>query len=142
MKKTFYTEAAYFFGVILLAIGTAFMERSDFGLSMVVAPAYVLHLKISEYLPFFTFGTAEYVWQAFLLLILVVVLRRFRRYYLFSFVTAVFYGFCLDGAIWMVAWIPYNGFLFRLLYYAGGMFICCTRLVLSMYYSSYLFILC
>ena len=40
MRRTFYTEAAYFIGLIMLALGTAFMERADFGMSMVVAPAY------------------------------------------------------------------------------------------------------
>ncbi|MBE5772279.1 MAG: hypothetical protein E7336_13050, partial [Clostridiales bacterium] len=64
MKNTFFTEAAYFLGMILLAVGTALMERADFGMSMVVAPAYILQLKISEFLPFFSFGMAEYMLQA------------------------------------------------------------------------------
>lgn len=130
MKKTFYTEAAYFFGVIILAIGTAFMERANFGMSMVVAPAYVLHLKISEYFRFFTFGMAEYVFQATLLIVLSLVLRRWKRAYLFSFVTAVLYGLCLDGAIWLVAWISYGGMVFRVIYYAGGMLLCCISIAL------------
>ena len=47
-QRTFYTELAYFLGLLILALGTAFMERSDFGVSMVVAPAYLLHRKVSE----------------------------------------------------------------------------------------------
>ena len=58
MKKTFYTEAAYFVGLFVLAIGTALMERGDFGMSMVVAPAYILHRWLVEFLPFFSFGHA------------------------------------------------------------------------------------
>lgn len=46
----FYTEAAYFIGLVTLALGTALMERADFGMSMVVAPAYLVYLKVSEYL--------------------------------------------------------------------------------------------
>ena len=46
MKKTFYSEYAYIFGILFLALGTALMEKADFGMSMVVAPAYILHLKI------------------------------------------------------------------------------------------------
>ena len=49
-KRIFYTEIAYILGLIALALGTAFMEKADFGLSMVVAPPYILHLKISEFL--------------------------------------------------------------------------------------------
>ena len=43
-KRVFYTELAYAIGITVLALGTALMERADFGMSMVVAPAYLLHL--------------------------------------------------------------------------------------------------
>ena len=43
MKKTFYCEAAYAIGLACLALSTALMATADFGLSMVVAPAYILH---------------------------------------------------------------------------------------------------
>lgn len=39
IKRVFYTELAYAIGIIVLALGTALMERADFGMSMVVAPA-------------------------------------------------------------------------------------------------------
>ena len=124
MKRTFYTEAAYFIGLILLAIGTAFMERAAFGMSMIVAPAYVVYLKISEYLPFFTFGMAEYAVQAVVLVILSLCCRRFRLRYLFSFVTAVIYGFLLDGSMALLALIPREHMALRVVFYLGGMVIC------------------
>lgn len=37
-KRVFYTELAYILGLLVLAVGTAMMERADFGMSMVVAP--------------------------------------------------------------------------------------------------------
>ena len=113
-KKLFYSEAAYPAGLVLLAISTALAERADFGLSTVVAPAYILHLKISEFLPFFTFGTAEYTLQALLLIILGIIMGRFRRSYLFSFVTAVIYGLILDVCIGMVSNIPADLFAVRI----------------------------
>lgn len=64
MKRTFYTEAAYAAGLFALALGTALMERADFGMSMVVAPAYLLHLKVSQTLGWFSFGMAEFCFQA------------------------------------------------------------------------------
>lgn len=88
-KRVFSTELAYALGIIILAIGTALMTLADFGLSMVVAPAYLLHLKVSETLPFFTFGMAEYMLQAVLLVLMSLLLRRFKLSYLFSFCTAV-----------------------------------------------------
>ena len=77
MKKTvFYTELAFFIGLALLAFGTSLTAYGDVGISMVVAPAYVLHLYISQFLPWFSFGVAEYVLQAVVLLVLILVLRK------------------------------------------------------------------
>ena len=55
-KKIFPSELAYLVGIVVLAFGSAFMEKADFGMSMVVAPAYLIHLKVSQYLPFYSFG--------------------------------------------------------------------------------------
>mgnify|MGYP003445693350 CR=1 FL=1 len=74
MKKlTFYTESAYIVGLIMLAFGTALMTRGGYGMSMVVAPAYILHLKLSEIWPFFTFGVAEYLLQAVIILLMMII---------------------------------------------------------------------
>ena len=135
-KIGFSTELAYVLGIVTLAFGTALMERANFGMSMVVAPAYLLHLKISQIYPFFTFGTAEYCFQAVLLIVMCLVLRRFRVSYLFSFVTAVFYGFTLDGCISLVTPVPGEGFAFRLLFYVLGLIVC--ALGVSMLFHTYI----
>lgn len=126
MKKkiTFSTELSYIFGLIFLAVGTAFMEASNFGVSMIVAPAYILHLKISEFLPFFSFGMAEYTLQAVLLILLIIVLRRFKVSYLFSFVTAIVYGFILDGSMMLVGLLPCNTILTRVIFWIVGFIVC------------------
>lgn len=124
MKKTFYTELAYVLGLIFVALGVAFMEKPDFGVSMVVAPAYILHLKISETYSFFTFGMAEYTLQAVLLIIMALVLRRFKLSYLFSFVTAVIYGFILDLCMLLVSYVPMENMALRITYYTLGMVLC------------------
>jgi len=129
-KPVFSTELAYFIAMIILALGTAFMEAANFGMSMVVAPAYILHLKISEFLPFFSFGMAEYFLQGVLLVLLSVILRRFRISYLFSFVTAVLYGFCLDACIAIVGFLPADGLIFRVIYYIIGMIVCSVGVAL------------
>ena len=103
MKKTFYSELSYVIGMLSLALGASLLTAADLGLSMVIAPAYILHLKISEFIPFFSFGMAEYTFQALLIVILTVALRRFKLSYLFSFVTAVIYGFLLDLFIFITA---------------------------------------
>ena len=123
-KPVFYTELAYVFGIAALAIGVALMERADFGMSMVVAPAYILHLKISQYLPFFSFGMAEYTLQLVLIIVLMLIMRKFRLSYFFSFVTAVVYGFVLDGCIDLVSFIPDGGIVSRAAFFVGGMLFC------------------
>ena len=123
-KRTLYAEAAYVLGIVILALGTALMEKAAFGMSMVVSPAYILHVKISESLPFFTFGMAEYTFQALLLVILGIVTRKFRLTFLFSFVTAVIYGFTLDGVMLLCGALPAEGIVWRILWYVLGMVIC------------------
>ncbi len=105
-KRTFYAESAYIIAVFLMAVGTALTERAALGVSMVVAPAYLLHLKVSEMFGFFSFGMAGYTLQAVLLLVMMAQLRRGRISYLFSFVTAVIFGFALDGVIAVLNLFP------------------------------------
>lgn len=124
MKKgVCYSEMAYVWGMLLLAFGTALMEKGGFGMSIVVAPAYILHLKVSQYLPFFSFGMAEYVLQAVLIVLLSLILHTFKKHYLFSFITAVIYGFLLDGMMKAVSFMP-ETFLLRVCLYVTGFIIC------------------
>ena len=124
MKRTFYTEAAYVFGIIALALGTALMEKADFGLSMVVAPAYLVYLKASEYISWFSFGMAEYCFQAFVLIILSLVLHQFKKKFLFSFITAFIYGNVLDLMLNLVNLIDSASFLGRTVFYISGLAVC------------------
>ena len=123
-KRLLYSELAYFIGIFVLALGTALMEKADFGISMVVAPAYLIHLKVSEYIPFFSFGMSEYVFQAALLIFLSLVMGKFKKSYLLSFATAFLYGTILDLAISLVALFPYAGLVWQIIFYVAGMVIC------------------
>ena len=135
-KKVFFTELAYAVGIIALAFGTALMEQADFGMSMVVVPAYVIHLKVSQYLPWYSFGMSEYVFQAVLLIAMALVMGRFRKSDLFSFLTAVIYGLVLDCSLSVVALIPAGGTAMRLLYFALGMIFCAIGV--AMLFHSYI----
>lgn len=119
-KRTFYTELCYVFGILLIALGTALTAWGDFGISMVVAPAYILHLKMSQVWPWFTFGVAEYVLQAFVLLLMICLLRRIKISYFLSFLTAIFYGLVLDGGSKLLALLPAPGLWQRLTAYICG----------------------
>ena len=135
-KRVFYTEISYILGLVIMAFAAAFTEKADFGMSMVVAPAYILHLKVSEFLPWFTFGVAEYVFQGLLIIITVLIMRKFKISYLFSFVTAVIYGTLLDGAMALISTLPENTFAFRVLWYILGTVFC--SFAVSLFFHTYL----
>lgn len=121
MKKTFYSELAYVFGLLSTALGVALMAKADFGLSMVVAPAFLIYKKLSMLLPWFSFGMAEYLFQGFLIVLTMIVLRKFKLSYFFSFVTVVIYGFILDGFVFLTGFIPAEIIFVRVLCFVFGM---------------------
>lgn len=135
-KRVFYTEISYILGLVIMAFGAAFTEKADFGMSMVVAPAYILHLKISQFLPWFSFGISEYFFQGLLILVTVAVMRKFKLSYLFSFVTAVLYGTLLDLAMNTIAGLPENTFAIRILWYISGSVFC--SFAVSLFFHTYL----
>ncbi|MCH5273810.1 MAG: hypothetical protein J1E35_09065 [Lachnospiraceae bacterium] len=90
-------EIAWVLGIVLCALGVCLMTKADFGLSMIAAPAYILHTGFIKIFPWYTQGTSEYIFQGVLLFALCIALRRFRFRYLLSFVTAVLFGLMLDG---------------------------------------------
>lgn len=135
-QKRFYTELAYILGLVIISFGVSFMTKADFGLSMVVAPAYIIHMKVVQYLPFFTFGTAEYCLQGVLLIAMMIVLRKVRLYYFFSFVTAVLYGFILDGCLALTAPLDASSIYLRILYFIIGML--CTAFAVALMFRTYI----
>jgi len=135
-QRTFYTELSYLIGIVTMALGTAMMTLADFGVSMVVAPAYLLHLKISQYLSFFSFGMAEYTLQAVLLIAMMLLLRKAKLGYVFSFVTAFVYGLMLDGFLMLLSFPGAETMAVRVLFYLAGFFI--TAFAVSLMFHTYL----
>ena len=86
-------EIAYLVAIVVLALGVSMSAAADFGMSMIAAPAYILSLRVEA----LSFGQAEYVVQAVMLVIMCLILRRIKPIYLFSFVTCLIYGLVLDA---------------------------------------------
>ena len=122
-KRTMYRETAYVLAMMILSLGTALMERADFGISMIVAPSYLLHLKVSQSLPWFSFGVAEYIMQTVVLALVMIFMGRVKLAYFFAFISAMLSGLLLDVSIALVALIPFEGTVARLVYYLLGMYI-------------------
>lgn len=135
-KKVFSTELAYVLALIIMAFSAAFAEKANLGMSMVVAPAYTLHLKLVEYLPWFSFGVAEYFLQGLIVIITALIVKRFKLSYLFSFVTALLYGTLLDIAIEVVAPLPANTLLLRIIWFTISTAIC--SFAVSLFFHTYI----
>ena len=134
-KHTFYTEISFLLGLLILSLGNALMVAGGFGVSTVIAPAYLLYSLLSRHFSFFTFGMAEYLFQGFLLTVTVLLLRRVRLSYLLSFLTALLYGALLDNAMTLLAGMGSSDFL-RLIAYLLGIPICACGV--SLLFHTYL----
>lgn len=88
--------------ILFVGLGVALCTKADFGLSMIAAPPYILHVWLRDSFSWYTQGTSEYCWEAFLLLVMCLLIRRFRPKYLLSFVTAVISGFAIDGWLYLL----------------------------------------
>jgi len=75
-----------------LTLAVAIMAAADFGVSMIVAPAYILSQKFT----FFTFGQWDYIIQGVLFIVFCLAMKRFKLTYFVSFITCVIYGTILD----------------------------------------------
>lgn len=133
-----YEEPVYLAALVMLSLAVA-MTAADFGVSMIVAPAYILSLKF----PFLTFGRAEYIIQALLFAVFCILMRRIKPVYLFSFVTCIIYGFVLDA--WRSVVPAFNPAVtapgsfalpVRLLLFAGGVLLCSFSI--ASFYKVYL----
>lgn len=119
-------ELVYLLGAMLLSLATAMLSAADFGLSVIVSPAYLVSLKVS----FLTFGQAEYVVQGILFLIFCAVMRQVKVLYFGAFLSGVIYGFILD--LWRYLIPHFNPDIYapgtlpmtiRVCYFAIGFFI-------------------
>lgn len=136
MKKIRFGELGWLLGVLLCSLGVHFSARSGFGVSMVVAPAYVLSRFLSGLSSFFSFGSTEYCFQGLLLLLLILALRRFKWKFLGCFITSVCYGLALDGWNALFGDSIYEGMAMRIVAMVLGAVV--TALSIAFYLRTYL----
>lgn len=133
-------ELDYILAILLLSFSVAMISCTDFGLSMIVSPAYILSQKLG----FLTFGQSEYVIQGVLIVLFCLLMRKVKPIYFTSFGTGLIYGAVLD--LWRLV-IPHfnpsvtpSGSLpvpLRLLYFVVGMTM--TSLSIAMFFRTYLY---
>ena len=131
-----FNELAWLFGMILLSLAVCLMTRANFGVSMIVSPAYVLHIALVDKFPWFSFGTAEYLLQGVLLAIMCIVIRRFRWQYLLSFACALVYGLMLDAWLAIFAPLSFSSMYWRVAAFAIGAVL--TGISVAFFFRTYL----
>ena len=134
-KRVLYTELCYLLGMLLLTIGTAMTVYGGFGMSVVVAPAFIIHLKLSQIFPWFTFGVAEYALQTTVLLLIMLLRRRVQVKYALSLLCAMGYGLLLDGFTKLMGFLPGDILWLRIGFYALGIVLC--TIAISLLFHSY-----
>ena len=139
-QRTIPSELCYLLSIVLLSFAVAMVAAAGFGVSMVVAPAYVLSLKV----PFLTFGQSEYVVQAIVFLVFCLLMRRVKLVYFSSFLTCLLYGAVLD--LWRAVVPLLNpavtepgsmGMPVRIVLFACGMLL--TAFSVALFYRTYLY---
>lgn len=91
-KITKLGEAAWVIGNILCAIGNCLVSKSAFGLSAIIAPAFILNRKIG----FLSVGICEYIIQGILLVLCCVIIGKFKGKFIATICNILFYGACFD----------------------------------------------
>ena len=91
-KKKMSREFAYCMGLLTMPFAIALSTKANLGLSMIAAPAYI----ISEKAEALSYGQAEYIVQTLVLILMCLIVNKFKLSYLFSFITSILYGTLLD----------------------------------------------
>lgn len=142
MKKkiTLHSELIYVLSILILSFSVAMVSAADFGLSMIVSPAYILSQKLG----FLTFGQSEYVIQALMFIVFCILMKKVKLIYFSSFITCLIYGAVLD--FWRTVIPIFNPSVtepgsmampLRITFFAVGTLI--TALAIAMCFRTYLY---
>lgn len=139
-KITLHSEFVYIFAIILIAFAVAMIASTNFGVSMIVAPAFILSEKVS----FLTFGQSEYILQGILFIVFCIVMKKIKAVYFVSFLTCITYGAVLD--LWRIIIPAFNpevtapgsmALPIRIVFFALGMVL--TALAVALFFHTYLY---
>lgn len=133
MKKIrFPRELSFVLAMLVMPFAIAIMTKANLGLSMIAAPTYI----ISEKVPFLTYGQTEYIFQALVLIVMCLAVKKCKAMYLTSFLTAFLYGSILDLFIWLLEPVTLTAMWQRILVFVAGMLL--TSLGVALFMNTYL----
>ena len=130
------SELSWLIGWLALTLSICLITKTGFGVSMVVSPAYVVHLALVDIWPWFTFGVSECFLQGSLLIVLCISVRRFKWQYLLSFVCAVIHGALLDGWLFIFSGVEFTSLAVKIIMFVLGLLL--TGVAISLFFRTYL----
>ena len=115
-KITKIGEVSWFVGNILCAIGNCLIAKSAFGLSSIIAPAFILNRKIG----FLSVGVCEYIIQGILLALCCLIIGKFKGKFIATICNIIFYGACFDIVNYLLGFLQPTDILIRIIVAAIG----------------------
>lgn len=112
-KKCFTGELALLLGLVFNSFASTLMIKSGFGLSSITSVPYALSLAFDK----LTYGTWNYIFQCSLIVMLVLVTRKFKMGYIISFFLAIVFGYLIDFFNSTIIQALPNGFLLNTIYF-------------------------
>ncbi len=125
-------ELCYVLGMLLMPFAVSLTIKADLGMSMIAAPSYIISQKIS----FITTGQTEWALQAFFIVLMCLIIKKFRLTYLTSFLSAFIYGLLLDLNIYLTGFITTDSLAVRIVLFIFGMVL--TSLSVALFFNTYL----
>ena len=119
-------ELALLLAVLVNSFGVVLMLYSGAGISAISSVPYAF----SEVWPFFTLGTWTYLFQATLIVSLMILRKRFVPMYLFSFVVGFFFSELLDIHKAWIGILPYT-LPMRFVYFIISYLLLCIGIAFS-----------
>lgn len=114
-KKVFLGEIALILGLICNSLASTLMVKSGFGISAISSVPYTLSLVFDN----ITYGVWNYIFQGFLVLILIILTKNFKIEYLISFFISIIFGYLIDFFNLFIPLFP-NSIVLNTVYFLIG----------------------
>lgn len=125
-KKILRGELVLPFIILMNSFGVVLMLYSGTGISAISSMTYAL----SEVLPVFSLGTWTYIFQSILIVILMLLRKKFMPRYLLSFGVGFAFGLMVDVHKDWIQLLP-TAAAFRVIYFIASYLIICVGVALS-----------
>jgi uncharacterized membrane protein YczE len=131
-------ELCWVLGLFLISLGTAICSKANLGISMIAAPAFIIHEAIIFHVgkEVISVGILEYLVQTFVLLLMCAIVRGFNWRYVLSFITAICYGLALNMWVAILGDAVFDALWLRwIMFFVGNTCVC---IGVAFFFRSYL----